>query len=122
MGPSCYSSLNITVCGHGSFMLFLLKYYSVWSWVLHAIPPKILHVCGHESVIIVTILHVPLPLNCTLYIGKAMKENPGYLKLRQIRAAQHIAHTLAQSQNRVYLSSDSLMINLRDMVKVKVSV
>lgn len=49
-----------------------------------------------------------------------MKENPGYLKLRQIRAAQHIAQTLAQSQNRVYLSSDSLMINLRDMVKVKV--
>eukprot|EP00731_Ephydatia_muelleri_P015253 Em0008g973a len=49
----------------------------------------------------------------------AMKENPGYLKLRQIRAAQHIAQTLAQSQNRVYLSSDSLMINLRDMVKVK---
>lgn len=50
-----------------------------------------------------------------------MKENPGYLKLRQIRAAQHIAQTLAQSQNRVYLSSDSLMINLRDMVKIKVS-
>lgn len=52
-------------------------------------------------------------------IGRAMKENPGYLKLRQIRAAQHIAQTLAQSQNRVYLSSDSLMINLRDMVKIK---
>ena len=25
-----------------SFMLFLLKYYSVWSWVFHTIPPKIL--------------------------------------------------------------------------------
>lgn len=48
-------------------------------------------------------------------LGKAMKENPGYLKLRKIRAAQAIAHTMSQSQNRVYLNADTLMLNLKDM-------
>jgi prohibitin 2 len=42
-----------------------------------------------------------------------MKVNPGYLKLRKIRAAQAIAHTIAQSQNRIYLNSENLMLNLR---------
>lgn len=28
-------------------------------------------------------------------IGEAIKENPGYLKLRKIRAAQHIAKTVS---------------------------
>ncbi|CAI8053731.1 Prohibitin-2 [Geodia barretti] len=70
-------------------------------------------------------------------LGKAMKVNPGYLKLRKIRAAQAIAHTyipnpctaiistpfchspipvplqIAQSQNRIYLNSENLMLNLR---------
>lgn len=29
------------------------------------------------------------------HLGQAMKENPGYLKLRRIRAAQHIARTVS---------------------------
>ena len=29
-----------------------------------------------------------------LHVGKAMSENPGYLKLRKIRAAQNIARTV----------------------------
>ncbi|XP_005107884.1 prohibitin-2 [Aplysia californica] len=45
-------------------------------------------------------------------IGEAMNQNPGYLKLRKIRAAQNIARTIAQSQNRVYLNASSLMLNI----------
>jgi prohibitin 2 len=45
-------------------------------------------------------------------IGEAMSTNPGYLKLRKIRAAQNIARTIAQSQNRLYLSTNSLMMNI----------
>lgn len=48
-------------------------------------------------------------------LGTAIRENPGYLKLRKIRAAQAIASTISQSQNRVYLNADSLMLNLKDL-------
>ncbi|KAJ8021987.1 Prohibitin-2 [Holothuria leucospilota] len=48
-------------------------------------------------------------------LGEAVAKNPGYLKLRKIRAAQNIARTVAQSQNRVYLNAGSLMLNLGDM-------
>ncbi|KAF0289846.1 Prohibitin-2 [Amphibalanus amphitrite] len=41
-------------------------------------------------------------------------ENPGYLKLRKIRAAQNIARTIAQSQNKVYLNTGTLMLNIND--------
>ncbi|XP_041378574.1 prohibitin-2-like [Gigantopelta aegis] len=47
-------------------------------------------------------------------IGKAVSANPGYLKLRKIRAAQNIARTIAQSQNRVYLNAGSLMLNIAE--------
>jgi prohibitin 2 len=47
-------------------------------------------------------------------LGAAITRNPGYLKLRKIRAAQQIAKTIAQSQNRVYLNSGSLMLNIAD--------
>ncbi|KAH3828445.1 hypothetical protein DPMN_130407 [Dreissena polymorpha] len=40
--------------------------------------------------------------------------NPGYLKLRKIRAAQNIARTIAQSNNRVYLNAETLMLNIQD--------
>ncbi|KAF2880799.1 hypothetical protein ILUMI_25374 [Ignelater luminosus] len=46
--------------------------------------------------------------------GEAVSQNPGYLKLRKIRAAQNIARTIANSQNRVYLSGNSLMLNIQD--------
>ncbi|CAG2110926.1 unnamed protein product [Medioppia subpectinata] len=44
----------------------------------------------------------------------AISKNPGYLKLRKIRAAQQISKTIAQSQNRVYLNASSLMLNIAD--------
>jgi len=45
-------------------------------------------------------------------LGDAISQNPGYLKLRKIRAAQNVARTIANSQNRVYLNAGSLMLNL----------
>jgi len=47
-------------------------------------------------------------------LGQALSDNPGYLKLRKIRAAQRIAHVMAQSQNRVYLNAGQLMLNIKD--------
>lgn len=47
-------------------------------------------------------------------LGEALTLNPGYLKLRKIRAAQNIARTIANSQNRVYLNAGSLMLNIAD--------
>lgn len=47
-------------------------------------------------------------------LGEAISKNPGYLKLRKIRAAQNIARTIANSQNRVYLGANSLMLNIAD--------
>jgi prohibitin 2 len=41
-----------------------------------------------------------------------MKQDQGFLKLRKIRAAQKIAKTVSGSQNRVYLPSDGLMLNI----------
>ncbi|RLU21394.1 hypothetical protein DMN91_005767 [Ooceraea biroi] len=45
---------------------------------------------------------------------KPVGQNPGYLKLRKLRAAQNISRTIANSQNRVYLSGNSLMLNIQD--------
>jgi prohibitin 2 len=47
-------------------------------------------------------------------IGQALAANPGYLKLRKIRAAQNIARTVAASKNRVYLNADTLMLNINN--------
>jgi len=45
-------------------------------------------------------------------ISDAIKSNPLFLELRKIEAARAIAGTIARSNNRVYLNSDSLMFNL----------
>ena len=47
-------------------------------------------------------------------LGQAIGMNPGFLKLRKIRAAQTIAKTIANSQNRVFLSGSNLMMNIGD--------
>ena len=47
-------------------------------------------------------------------LGEALSRNPGYIKLRKIRAAQNISKTIAGSQNRVYLTADNLVLNLQD--------
>nr|XP_056704388.1 prohibitin-2 [Euleptes europaea] len=47
-------------------------------------------------------------------LGEALGKNPGYIKLRKIRAAQNISKTIASSQNRVYLTADNLVLNLQE--------
>ncbi|XP_050530972.1 prohibitin-2 [Daktulosphaira vitifoliae] len=47
-------------------------------------------------------------------IGEAIGRNPGYLKLRKIRAAQTISRTIANSQNKVFLNGNGLMLNISD--------
>eukprot|EP01027_Heterolobosea_sp_BB2_P023735 GEZU01035712.1.p1 GENE.GEZU01035712.1~~GEZU01035712.1.p1 ORF type:complete len:329 (+),score=95.92 GEZU01035712.1:74-988(+) len=49
-------------------------------------------------------------------IGEAMKNNPGFLEIRRIEAAKEIAATLARSNNQIYLHSDTLLLNLNEMV------
>jgi prohibitin 2 len=47
-------------------------------------------------------------------IGRAIQQNPAFLTLRRIEAAREIAGTVAASANRVFLSADSLLLNLGD--------
>jgi len=47
-------------------------------------------------------------------LGAAISQNPGYLKLRKLKASEKISSTIAQSQNRVYLSAGSLLLNVAD--------
>jgi prohibitin 2 len=48
-------------------------------------------------------------------IGKAIASNPAFLTLRKIEAAREISQTIASSSNKVYLSSDSLLLNLKEL-------
>jgi len=45
-------------------------------------------------------------------IGKAISNNPGFLELRRIDAARAVAKNIALSQNKIFLASDTLMLNL----------
>ncbi len=47
-------------------------------------------------------------------IGEAIKNKPGFLELRKIEAAREIAHLMANSSNRVYVDSDTLLLNVND--------
>jgi len=47
-------------------------------------------------------------------LGETMSTNPGYLKLRRIRAAQNIGRVISQSQNKVYLNANNLLLNIKD--------
>ncbi|VDK48876.1 unnamed protein product [Anisakis simplex] len=48
-------------------------------------------------------------------IGEALKQDPGFLKLRKIRAAQRISKIISETgNNRVYLPSGGLMLNIAD--------
>ena len=48
-------------------------------------------------------------------IGKAIASNPAFLTLRKIEAAREISQTISSSSNKVYLSSDSLLLNLKEL-------
>jgi prohibitin 2 len=47
-------------------------------------------------------------------VGDAIRNNPGFLQLRRLEAAREVAQTLKQSNNRVFLSADTLMVNVND--------
>jgi len=47
-------------------------------------------------------------------IGEAISKNPGYLKLKKLRASSNISKTIAHSQNRVYLNAGTLMLNIHE--------
>ncbi|GMS83212.1 hypothetical protein PENTCL1PPCAC_5387, partial [Pristionchus entomophagus] len=54
---------------------------------------------------------------CHLYfssLGDAMKNDPGFLKLRKIRAAQKIARTISDSGNKIFLPANGLMLDISD--------
>ncbi len=48
-------------------------------------------------------------------LGEAIQSNPSFLTLRKIEAAREIAATISGSGNRVLLSADSLLLNLKDL-------
>ena len=45
-------------------------------------------------------------------VGKAMQNNPCFIKLRKIDTAKDIASTIARAQSKVFLNSDALLLNL----------
>lgn len=47
-------------------------------------------------------------------IGDAVRDNPGFIELRKLEAARDIASTVSKSNNRVFLDSHSLMLNVQD--------
>jgi len=45
-------------------------------------------------------------------IGEPMRNNPAFIELRKIEASKEISNTISKSQNKVYLNSDNLLLNL----------
>ena len=45
-------------------------------------------------------------------IGSKVTDNPAFIEIRRLEAAQEIAQVIAASNNRVFLESDSLLVNL----------
>jgi prohibitin 2 len=45
-------------------------------------------------------------------IGESMKNNPGFVEMRRIDKAREVAALLSKSNNRMVLSTDSLLLNL----------
>jgi len=46
------------------------------------------------------------------FFGTAMAKSPAYIELKRVEAAQNIAKNLGRSNNKVYLDSESLLLNL----------
>ncbi|KAH6579110.1 hypothetical protein BASA60_003392 [Batrachochytrium salamandrivorans] len=51
-------------------------------------------------------------------IGDAIKNSPGFLELRKLDTAREIATTIANSNNRVFIDSDGLLLNVREFSAV----
>jgi len=59
-----------------------------------------------------TIIHAEGEKQSAAMIGKAIKSNPGFIELRRIQVAKDISQLLAKSNNRMVLSSESLLLSL----------
>jgi len=59
-----------------------------------------------------TIIHAEGEKASAAMIGDAISQNPGFIELRRIQVAKEVATGLAKSQNRLVLSTDSLLLNL----------
>jgi len=46
---------------------------------------------------------------------KAIANNPSFITLRKIEAARAIGQIISRSNNRVFLNTDSLLLNLSDL-------
>ncbi|KAJ3328632.1 Prohibitin-2, subunit of the prohibitin complex (Phb1p-Phb2p) [Blyttiomyces sp. JEL0837] len=49
-------------------------------------------------------------------IGEAIKNKPGFIDLRKIEAATQIASTISSANNKVYVDSDALMLNVQSFL------
>merc|ERR1712146_479780 len=54
-------------------------------------------------------------------IGDAVRDNPGFIELRKLEAAREIAGTVSKSNNRVFLDTQSLLLNVQDKANVNLS-
>ncbi|KAF8158358.1 band 7 family-domain-containing protein [Crassisporium funariophilum] len=57
-------------------------------------------------------------------VGESLRKNKGFLELRRLEAARDIAQVLSQSQNKIMLDSQSLLLNVagsdaKDLLKVQ---
>lgn len=52
-------------------------------------------------------------------IGQAVQSNPAFMALRKIEAAREIADTIAGAPNKLYLNSESLLLNLASLDPAK---
>eukprot|EP00124_Ichthyophonus_hoferi_P000726 Ihof_evm10s29 gene=Ihof_evmTU10s29 len=48
-------------------------------------------------------------------IGRQVRENPGFLQLRKIEAAVKVSQVLANSNNRIFLDSNALLLNVNEI-------
>lgn len=47
-------------------------------------------------------------------IGEAIRNKPGFLELRKIETAREIAGIVASGQNKVYVDSEALLLNVNE--------
>jgi len=59
-----------------------------------------------------TIIHAEGEKQSAAMIGDAIKQNPGFVELRRITTAKEISQLLSRSNNRMVLSTESLLLNL----------
>lgn len=52
-------------------------------------------------------------------IGESVKENPGFVQLRRLETAKEIADIVTQSQNKIFLSADALLLSLVEPSKIQ---